>query len=29
MSKRYKILIIAGGGVFGCIPAHFLSMLPP
>ena len=26
--KRTKILIIAGGGIFGCIPAHFLSMLP-
>lgn len=26
--KRYKILIICGGGVFGCIPARFLSMLP-
>ena len=26
--KRHKILIIAGGGIFGCIPAHFLGMLP-
>lgn len=26
--KRCKILIIAGGGIFGCIPAHFLGMLP-
>lgn len=26
--KRTKILIIAGGGIFGCIPAHFLAMLP-
>ena len=26
--RRYKILIIAGGGVFGAIPAHFLGMLP-
>ncbi|MBQ7732086.1 MAG: patatin-like phospholipase family protein [Lentisphaeria bacterium] len=26
--KRYKILIICGGGVFGAIPAHFLGMLP-
>lgn len=26
--KRYKVLIIAGGGVFGAIPAHFLASLP-
>ena len=26
--RRYKILIICGGGVFGAIPAHFLGMLP-
>lgn len=26
--KRTKVLIIAGGGIFGCIPAHFLGMLP-
>lgn len=26
--KRHKILIICGGGIFGCIPAHFLGMLP-
>ncbi|MBR4253905.1 MAG: hypothetical protein IKQ16_02330 [Lentisphaeria bacterium] len=26
--KRCKILIICGGGIFGCIPARFLSMLP-
>lgn len=25
---RCKILVICGGGIFGCIPAHFLSMLP-
>ena len=25
--KRYKILILAGGGIFGVIPTHFLSML--
>lgn len=25
---KKKILIINGGGVFGCIPAHFLSFLP-
>ena len=24
-----KVLIIVGGGAYGCIPAHFLSMLPP
>jgi patatin-like phospholipase/acyl hydrolase len=29
MAKRHKVLIIAGGGVFGCIPAHFLGTLPP
>ena len=26
--KRLKVLCICGGGVFGQIPAHFLSMLP-
>lgn len=26
--KRYKVLIIAGGGVFGAIPAHFMATLP-
>lgn len=26
--KRCKIIIIVGGGIFGCIPAHFLGMLP-
>ena len=26
--KRCKILIICGGGIFGCIPAHFLGSLP-
>lgn len=26
--NRTKILIIVGGGIFGCIPAHFLGMLP-
>ena len=26
--KRLKVLVICGGGVFGAIPAHFLSMLP-
>lgn len=25
---RCKILVICGGGIFGCIPAHFLGMLP-
>ena len=25
---RCKILVICGGGIFGCIPAHFLAMLP-
>lgn len=28
-SKRKRVLIICGGGIFGCLPAHFLSMLPP
>lgn len=28
MSKKVKVLIIVGGGIYGCIPAHFLSMLP-
>ena len=28
MSKRHKILIICGGGIFGAIPAKFLSLLP-
>ena len=26
--KRLKVLIIEGGGIYGAIPAHFLSMLP-
>lgn len=26
--KRLKVLVICGGGVFGALPAHFLSMLP-
>lgn len=26
--KRLKVLCICGGGVFGALPAHFLSMLP-
>ena len=26
--RRYKILIIVGGGIFGAIPAHFLGLLP-
>lgn len=26
--KRLKVLIINGGGIFGCLPAHFLAMLP-
>lgn len=26
--KRYKVLIIVGGGIFGAIPAHLLGMLP-
>lgn len=26
--KRLKIVCVCGGGVFGAIPAHFLSMLP-
>ncbi len=28
MDKKVKVLIIVGGGIYGCIPAHFLSMLP-
>ena len=28
MNKRYKVLVLAGGGIFGCIPVHFLAMLP-
>lgn len=28
MSKKVKVLIIVGGGIYGCIPAHFLSMVP-
>lgn len=28
MKKKRKVLIICGGGVFGVIPARFLSMLP-
>lgn len=28
-SNRKRVLIICGGGIFGCLPAHFLSMLPP
>lgn len=28
MNKKVKVLIIVGGGIYGCIPAHFLSMLP-
>lgn len=27
--KAKKVLIIVGGGVYGCVPAHFLSMLAP
>jgi len=26
--KRYKVLVIEGGGIFGALPSHFLSMLP-
>ena len=26
--KRCKVLILCGGGIFGVIPTHFLSMLP-
>mgnify|MGYP003288690563 CR=1 FL=1 len=26
--RRKKVLILVGGGVYGCIPAHFLAMLP-
>ena len=26
--KRYKVLIICGGGIFGCIPARLLAKLP-
>lgn len=26
--KRIKVLVICGGGVFGVLPSHFLSMLP-
>ena len=25
---RKKVLIIVGGGIYGCVPAHFLAMLP-
>lgn len=25
---RKKVLVIVGGGIYGCVPAHFLSMLP-
>ena len=28
MSKRYKVLILSGGGVFGLIPSHFMSLVP-
>lgn len=28
MRRRYKILILCGGGVFGCIPARLLAKLP-
>ncbi len=28
MTRRHKVLIICGGGIFGCIPARFLSLLP-
>lgn len=27
-SSKKKLLIIVGGGAYGCIPAHFLGMLP-
>lgn len=26
--KKHKVLIIVGGGIYGCIPAHFLGSLP-
>lgn len=26
--KKYRVLICEGGGIFGCIISHFLSMLP-
>lgn len=28
MRHKLKILIISGGGIFGCLPIHFLGMLP-
>ncbi len=28
MKKKHKVLILCGGGVFGVIPSHFLSLLP-
>jgi len=28
MRHRLKVMIISGGGIFGCLPIHFLSMLP-
>lgn len=28
MRRPIKLCIISGGGIFGCLPIHFLSMLP-
>ena len=28
MSTKHKVLIIVGGGIYGCIPAHLLGSLP-
>lgn len=28
MKRAKKVCVIAGGGIFGCLPIHFLSMLP-
>lgn len=28
MKRAKKICVVAGGGIFGCLPVHFLSMLP-
>ena len=26
--KRTKVLVIVGGGIYGCVPAQFLAYLP-
>lgn len=28
MSKKTKVLVIVGGGIYGCVPAQFLAYLP-